>query len=352
MNYECFDHWEKKIFLVDMKREQDKHFSELFDKGVKKYLAAKKKIGILINKKGFDTWIICHQCGHIPYCDYCSVAINYHLMPNWDKIWICHICKKQYVYPKTCEKCWSVEIIEYGIWTQKLAQLLKEKYGADSLIVESETANSASKIQKFNDKLNEFQSQWKCPILIWTSLLTTPIKDWNLHLLIFFDADIGLNIPDYNANEKNFYFLYEAFVKHSCKTFIVQTLNPDHYSIRCACWLKKDEFFENENEFRMANTYPPFWEMCLILYKDEIEEKLYNKVDQLYKELLYLQQKYKLEEMEIYTTPALIYKVFWKYRYNIILKWKEVRNFMDIVYSKLALHKKWFKINWMPETIV
>ncbi|MBR4567266.1 hypothetical protein IKO18_02305 [bacterium] len=50
--------------------------------------------------------------------------------------------------------------------------------------------------------------------------------------------------------------------------------------------------------------------MCLILYKDEIEEKLYNKVDQLYKELLYLQQKYKLEEMEIYTTPALIYKVF------------------------------------------
>jgi hypothetical protein len=50
--------------------------------------------------------------------------------------------------------------------------------------------------------------------------------------------------------------------------------------------------------------------MCLILYKDEIEEKLYRKVDQLYKELLYLQEKYQLKEMEIYTTPALIYKVF------------------------------------------
>jgi hypothetical protein len=92
--------------------------------------------------------------------------------------------------------------------------------------------------------------------------------------------------------------------------------------------------------------------MCLILYKDEIEEKLYNKVDQLYKELLYLQEKYQLKDMDIFTTPPLIYKVFGKYRYNIILKGKEVRNFMDIVYTKLSLNKKGFKINRMPETMV
>jgi hypothetical protein len=59
-----------------------------------------------------------------------------------------------------------------------------------------------------------------------------------------------------------------------------------------------------------------------------------------------------MKDMEIYTTPPLIYKVFWKYRYNIILKWKEVRNFMDVVYTKLSLNKKGFKINWMPETMV
>jgi hypothetical protein len=59
-----------------------------------------------------------------------------------------------------------------------------------------------------------------------------------------------------------------------------------------------------------------------------------------------------LKDMEIYTTPPLIYKVFWNYRYNIILKWKEVRNFMDVVYTKLSLNRKGFKINWMPETMV
>ena len=352
MNYELFNHWDKKIFLVDMKKELNKNFSELFDKWIRKYLAQKKRIGILINKKGFDSWIICHHCGHVPQCDRCSIAINYHLLPNWDKIWICHICKKQYLYPKTCEQCWNDEIKEYGLGTQKLAQILKEEYWAESLIIESETVNSKNKIEKFVNQLNEFSAKGIYPICIWTSLLTTPIKNRPFDLLIFIDADIGLNIPDYNANEKNFYFLYEAFSKHSTKNFIVQTLNPEQYSIRCACRLNKEEFFSIENEFRKSNNYPPFWEMCLILYKDEIEEKLFNKVDQLYKELLYLQEKYQMKDMEIFTTPPLIYKVFWKYRYNIILKWKGVRNFMDIVYTKLSLNRKGFKINWMPETMV
>ena len=183
-------------------------------------------------------------------------------------------------------------------------------------------------------------------------MLTTPIKNWKFDLLIFLNADIGLNIPDFNANEKNFYFLYEAFVKHQCPTFLVQTMNPEHYSIRMACKMQKSDFYVVENEFRQAHNYPPYGELCLILYKDEIEEKLFTKVDQLHKELLYLQEKYQLKDLEIYTTPPLIYKIFGKYRYQVVIKGKEVRNFMDIVFSKLQLHKKGFKINRDAESIV
>jgi hypothetical protein len=59
-----------------------------------------------------------------------------------------------------------------------------------------------------------------------------------------------------------------------------------------------------------------------------------------------------MQNIEIYSTPPLIYKMFWKYRYNIILKWNGVRNFMDIVYTKLNLNAKWFKINWDADSIV
>lgn len=352
MNYELFDHGKKKIYLVNMTKELNQTFSELFEKGISKYLRAKKKIWILINKKGYHAGVICHSCGHIPQCDRCSVAVNYHLLPSGEKIGICHICKKQYPFPKTCEQCHNPKIKEYGMGTQKLAQVLKEQFGAESLIIQSETVNSPNKIKKLQQQLAEYQEKGETPVLIGTSLLTTPLRGWEFDLIVILDADMGLNIPDYNANEKNFYFLYETFLKHQCTNFLVQTMNPDHYSIRNACKMKKSDFFMIENQFRQEHSYPPFGELCLILYKDEIEQKLFNKVDQLYKELLYLQQKYQLQELEIYTTPPLIYKIFGKYRYQVVLKGKEVRNFMDIVYSKLQLHKKGFKINWMAESMV
>ena len=172
-----------------------------------------------------------------------------------------------------------------------------------------------------------------------------------------------MNVPDYTSAERNFYFLYEAFVKHPTANFIVQSFNPDQYSIRSACQMNKEHFYEQDNIFRKINGYPPFGEICVILYKNEIEESLYTKVDTLHKDLLYLKEKYivrpnedakfresfhkvelmppildasssnemqkleasktgrrELKDIEIYSTPPLIYKMFGKYRYNIILK--------------------------------
>ena len=85
-------------------------------------------------------------------------------------------------------------------------------------------------------------------------------------------------------------------------------------------------FYAEDNVFRKANMYPPFGEICIILYKHEIEESLFKKVDTLYKELLYLKEKYGITGLEIYSTPPLIYKMFGKYRYNIILKWPNQAN--------------------------
>lgn len=352
MNYERFDHGNKKIYLVNMQRELHPYFSEFFHKALTYALQNNKKVWILINKKGYTNGIICHHCGNIPQCDRCSVAINYYLLPNGDKMGLCHICKKQYAFPNFCPQCWSTQIQEYGIGAQQLAQLLQEQYHADSLLIASETVRSCKKIQKLQEELITFLHQGNYPILIGTSLLTTPMKYYPLDLLIILDADRGLNLPDYNANEKNFYFLYEAFLKHQCPHFIVQTMNPNHYSIRTACSMKKSDFSSQEEKFRKAYGYPPFGELCVILYKDEIEEKLHTKVHQLYQELRYLQEKYQITELEMYTTPPLIYKIFGKYRYQVIIKGKHVRNFMDIVYSKLALHKKGFKINRDAESIV
>lgn len=182
--------------------------------------------------------------------------------------------------------------------------------------------------------------------------MATPIKNKPFDLIVFLNADLGLNIPDYTSAEKNFYFLYETFIKHQTNNFIVQSFNPDHYSIRNACKLDKNAFYEADNAFRKTNNYPPYADLCVILYKNEIEERLFNKVDTLHKELLYLKEKYEQKNLEIYSTPPLIYKMFGKYRYNIILKGPQLRNFMDIAYTKLNMASKGFKIDRDAESIV
>jgi len=383
MNYELFTHQlpitnsqlpiTKNIFLVNMTKEFDHNFSQLMLKWLSKYINENKKIWIIMNKKWYSNGIICKDCGHIPQCKKCSVSINYYKMPSWEFAWICHICKAQYNFPRKCWQCWSSKIKDFWIWTQKLAEYIQNEYWITSTIIESETANSPNKIKKaldtichpeqnkchpeqsegYKEKWNYIlrsRSEWQ--VIIGTSLLCQPIKNYNFDLIIFLNADLGLSIPDYNSSEKNFYFLYEAFTKHNCQNFIVQTFNPDHHSIRQACKLDKDWFYDIENKFRKDNDYPPFKEICIILYKNEIEERLFNKVDKLYKELLYLKEKYEIKDIEIYSTPPLIYKIFWKYRYNIVLKWSGIRNFMDIVYTKLKLNQNWFKINRQAESIV
>ena len=354
MNYEHFTPViggvQKDIFLVNMTQELEHHFSHLMIKWIEKYLNQGKKIAIIVNKKWYSNGLLCTDCGQVPQCKRCSVSISYHKLPSGDMTWLCHICKTQYTYPTSCPKCKSKNIAPFGMWTEKVAEFLKQEFGTESVIVESATANSVNKIGRIFEQLKE--KNGKFPIIIGTSLLTMPIKNYPFDLVVFLNADLGLNIPDYNASEKNFYLLYEAFLKHSTQNFIVQSFNPDHYSIRSACKLDKDGFFEQEYAFRKSFGYPPSKELCVILYKNEIEEKMFNKVDTLHKELLYLKEKYKIDDLEIYSTPPLIYKMFGKYRYNIILKWSQLKNFMDIVYSKLHLASKWFKIDRKAESIV
>ncbi|NOZ44095.1 MAG: hypothetical protein GXP45_02965 [bacterium] len=153
-------------------------------------------------------------------------------MPNQELMGLCHICKTQYPVVTHCPECHSDKIKDFGLGMQKVAQYIEENYHMTPLLIESNTVRSPKKIKKIKDSLLSTN------ILIGTSLLTTPPQDINIDLVIFLQADLGLNIPDYTASENNFHFLHDAFLKYPDSTFLVQTFNPDHYSIRQAC--KKD----------------------------------------------------------------------------------------------------------------
>lgn len=338
----------KNFFVVDMKEETSKILSELALKGIKKYLQTDSKIIIFTKKNVYASWIICQDCWYTPYCAQCDIPIARHKWKDWKLYWICHICKRQYNFPEKCPKCWWVNFTTYWIWAEKIKEFLLNQFNLNQdqiLTISSENINSSNKIKKFIKNLE------KAKIIISTSILSSWINISNIPFIIIQNADIWLNLPNFNVNRKNFIFLYEIFTNFNVKNFIVQTFNPDNISLKYAINLDFEWFKKRELNFRKEYNYPPFTQMAIILYKHEIEETLFNKINKLYQQLLYLKEKYQREDLEIYPTPPLIYKIFGKYRYNIILKSKNLRDFLEITFEKLKIYEKWFKIDRMPEDI-
>lgn len=165
MNYERFSHPDKEIFLVDMTKERDHHFSELMKGGIAKYLNAGKRIAIMVNKKGFSHGVICYQCGHIPQCHKCSVSLSYHKTALGGLLGICHLCKTQYLYPQHCEQCGSRNIAPYGMAIQQVAEWITKHYQISPIIIESETVNSPNKIKSLLATLKDAE-QGKGQVLL------------------------------------------------------------------------------------------------------------------------------------------------------------------------------------------
>ncbi len=328
-----------------MRKEENYHFSELVQEWIRKYTKQNKNITIIVNKKWYASGVICRDCGHIPQCKNCSVSISYHNDQQGHPFGLCHICKTHYDIPPKCPKCQSNSIRPYGLWIQQVADRIQQTYNIIPDIIDTQTVNSPNKIKKH-------KQQKHSNITIGTSLLTTPIKNYKTDIVIFLNADLGLNIPDYTAASKNFFFLYETIQQYKDAHFIVQSFDPEHYSIRSACKMNKEAFQREDEVYRKQYNYPPYSDLCVLLYKHETEERVYANVDKLHKELLYYKEKYTLDDMEIYTTPPLIYKKFGKYRYNIIIKGKQIKNFMDIIYTKCKLHNRWFKVDRQADSVI
>ncbi len=333
----------KKIALVDMKNQQNSIFSNLLEKTILKYKSLNKKILFIVNKKGYNSSYMCLDCWWIPKCESCDIPI-WKYVQNAKFIHMCPICRRVYSDILVCKKCWSTRIKEIWIGVHKFSYMLKEKFSLDSLVLENTDINSVNKIKKIKSLLLSTN------IIVSTGIFTFNeffIPD----IIVFPNADTWLSIPDYNVAEKHFLFIYEFLKNYSTKNFIIQTFNPEHYVYQSLLKMDLDWFWKKELEFRKQFSYPPYTELAVLIYKNQIEDKLYAKISKIEAELRYLIQNLWYE-INLYTTPQLVYKKFWKYHFNIILKGKNLKSFLDKAVEILKLQNKWFQVDWLPLNLI
>jgi len=217
------------IQVVDMKQEEDLFFSKALLEEIKNTLLKNEQVILLLNRKGYSTYIQCKDCGYVEECDNCSIKMSYYKSTNKYK---CNYCGKQVHYTGKCAKCGSTNLIHSGKGIERIEEELKKYFDVPVIKVDSELSrnkNYFSKIYKdFSDK--------KYSILIGTQIIAKGLHFPNVTLVGVINSDIILNFPDFRSGEKTFQLLTQVSGRagrgDKKGKVIIQTYEPENNVIK------------------------------------------------------------------------------------------------------------------------
>ena len=316
------------IQIVDMKQENNLFFSKLLLEEIKNTLLKNEQVILLLNRKGYSTYIQCKDCGYVEECDNCSIKMSYYKSTNRYK---CNYCGKQVHYTGKCSKCGSINLIHSGKGIERIEEELKKYFDVSMIKVDSELSRNKdyfSKIYKdFSDK--------KYSILIGTQIIAKGLHFPNVTLVGVINSDIILNFPDFRSGEKTFQLLTQVSGRagrgDKKGKVIIQTYEPENNVIKDSKEENYELFYEKEINSRKIFSYPPFSKILNIGFSSEDEERLLEVSKNFYDDI-------KSQDIELYgPMPSMVYKVQKRYRMNIFAKGskKKIDNFKRFLKKKL-----------------
>lgn len=318
-----------KIHIVDMEPEMKKRnmiFSDLLKSKIKEKLERKEQVILLLNRRGFSTFINCSNCGFAYKCPSCDISLTYHKTSN---NLICHYCGYQQKKDLNCPKCGEDALNYFGLGTEKLEEKLKELV-PDARIVRMDQDTTRKK-GAHERIITDFKNE-KYDILLGTQMISKGLDFPKVTLVGVINADTTLNIPDYRSSENTFSLLSQVAGRSGRSEFpgevIIQTYNPDNYVIKCASLNDYDKFFNYEMDFRHKLSYPPYFYLVGIkVIGTNYDEAINNS--KLVKD--YLLNNLSSEFKILGPTTASVFKFNNEYRMQLIIKYKFEQNLMDVL---------------------
>ena len=256
------------VSVVDMKQERDKTgkipvLSAALLSALDETLKAGKQALILLNRRGFTTFISCTDCAHVFQCPGCSVSLTHHMRDDSLK---CHYCDYTIQVPGTCPSCSGKNLARFGAGTEKLEEEVRRHFpGARVGRMDSDTTARKGSYEKILKALHE----GRLDILVGTQMIAKGHDFPNVTLVGVVSADTSLNIPDFRASEKTFQLLTQVSGRggrgDTPGRVVIQTLNPLHYAVSRAKNHDYEGFYAEELSIRRDAGYPPFTRMVQLL---------------------------------------------------------------------------------------
>ncbi|MQS75051.1 primosomal protein N' [Companilactobacillus halodurans] len=313
------------VQIVDMRDAENSAVKGDFSPALKEHLQETlnrhEQAIVLLNRRGYSSFMMCRECGFVLKCPNCDVSLTYHKDLRRMK---CHYCGHEEPVPNSCPNCGSKKIGFYGTGTQNIEQQLNDLFPeARILRMDVDTTRRKGAHAKILAKFGQHQAD----ILLGTQMIAKGLDFPDVTLVGVINADTTLSLADFRASERTFQLLTQVSGRagraQKPGKVVIQTFNPDHYAIKDAAKQDYETFFKQEMFIRHQSNYTPYYFTTLISVANQDEGKTLKQSYWLKKQL---QGALSKDAILLGPSPTMISRKQNKYYYQIIVKYKHEPN--------------------------
>ena len=307
-----------KVDIIDMVEEMRHKNYSLFSSEMKKRIQETidkdEQVILLLNKRGYATYVQCLDCGEVVKCPHCDVTLTYHKDEQRLK---CHYCEYSVEFPRQCHHCGSKHLKMIGYGTQKIEEEIEKQFvGAKVIRYDVDTTRNKNGHYQLLEKFRKKEGN----ILLGTQMIAKGLDFEDVTFVGVLNADLSLNIPDFRASERTFQLLCQVSGRSGrgkkTGSVVIQTYNPEHYAIVCAAHHDYTGFYEKEMLYRQKAKYPPYCHLVSLLIQAKNEDCLHQTSLDI---KAYLQSHIR-KAMVLGPAKSGIYKMNDIYRERILIK--------------------------------
>lgn len=325
-----------KINIIDMNEMISKtkgHFSPVLLEAINDRLLKNEQIILLLNRRGYSSFVTCKNCGYTFKCPNCDITLTYHKSSRTLR---CHYCGYGTKVYDTCPECHEKSINDLGVGTEKVEEELNKLFPESKILrMDFDTTSRKGMHEKM---IKDFKNH-EYDILLGTQIVSKGLDFDNVTLVGVINADTSLNIPDFRSSETTFSLLAQVAGRagRSDKEgeVVIQTFNPEHYAIQ---YTKRHDylgFYNKEMSIRRELKYPPYYYICYVKISGKDNKYIYEeslKITKLFHNKL-------INMIILGPSPCTIFKLNNIYRYGIILKYKKDEDLREVL-NKVIEHYK------------
>jgi primosomal protein N' (replication factor Y) len=331
--------------IIDMRSVFSRHqkpkvFSDELLKAIEETHRKGEQSIILLNRRGYSSFVLCRSCGESIQCPNCDVTLTYH---RSEAVIVCHYCDHREAAPQKCPNCEGKYIYYVGEGTEQIEMMLGKLF--PTLRIARVDRDTTSRRGTFEKSLMDF-SDGHIDMLVGTQILAKGHDFPNVTLVGVVSVDAGLALPDFRAAERTFQLLTQVAGRAGRGDrpgkVLIQTYHPYHYALRHASAQDYSGFYQEEIRHRQNHTYPPFVALASLLVHGSDIVRVRAEAVELRKELDRANPERAARILG--PAPAPLGRLKGEYRVQLLIKCRNRHQLRKIVDDALkALNER--KIN-------